>query len=89
MKVEIIIVVVFDGLVDLDVVFQLGNHGLDLAGVLLGVGFFERDQFFGLGGFRRIGGGGGRSCRGARRGIATGGPGRCDRRNRHDLAGIG
>jgi len=36
-----------------------------------------------------FGGGGRRSSRSARRGIATGGPGRCDRRNRHDLAGIG
>ena len=37
---RIIIVIVFDGLVDLDVVFRFGNHGLDLAGVLLGVGLF-------------------------------------------------
>jgi hypothetical protein len=38
----------FDGLVDLDVVFRLGNDGLDLAGVLLGVGFLERAPIFGL-----------------------------------------
>src|SRR5665647_3143113 len=38
----IVIVVVFDGLVDLDVVFRFGNDGLDLAGILLGVGFLER-----------------------------------------------
>src|SRR6202049_3245984 len=44
----IVIVVVFDRLGDLDVVFRLGNDGLDLAGVLLGVGFLERYQLFGL-----------------------------------------
>src|SRR6478736_8839000 len=86
---RIIVVIVFDGLVDFDVVFRFGNDGLDLASVLLGIGLFQRDQFLGLGGFRRVGGCGRRSSRGARRGIATGGPGRCDRRNRHDLAGIG
>src|SRR3954466_14731089 len=82
----IIVIVVFDGLVDLDVVFRFGNDGLDLAGVLFGVGLLERDQFFGLGGFRRIGGscGGGGAC-----GIAAGGPGRRNRRNRHHLAGVG
>src|SRR5580704_4950222 len=32
----IVIIVVFDGLVDLDVVLRLRNDGLDLAGVLLG-----------------------------------------------------
>src|SRR6266700_2774133 len=86
---RIIIVIVFDGLVDLDVVFRFGNRGLDLAGVLFGIGLFERDQFLGLGGFRRIGGSSRRSSRSARRGIATGGAGRRHRRNRHDLAGIG
>src|SRR5476651_1389955 len=40
----IVIVVVFNGLVDLDVVFRLGNDGLDLAGVLLGIRFLERHQ---------------------------------------------
>src|SRR5476651_2711181 len=44
----IVIVVVFDGLVDLDVVFGLGNDGLDLAGILFGVGFLERHQLFSL-----------------------------------------
>src|SRR5262249_3169098 len=41
---RIIIVVAFDGLVDLDVVLGLGNGGLDLAGVLLGVGFLKRHE---------------------------------------------
>src|SRR3954447_24826391 len=85
----IVVVIAFDGLVDLDVVFRFGNHGLDLAGVLLGVGLLERDQLFGLGGLRLIGSGGGRS--GGRRacGIATGGPRWRNRRNRHDLASVG
>src|SRR6185436_11656567 len=86
---RIVIVIVFDGLVDFDVVFRFGNHGLDLAGVLFGIGLFQRDQFLGLGGFRHISGGGRRSSRSTRRGIAAGGPGWCDRRNRHDLARIG
>src|ERR1700684_1211053 len=55
----IVIVVVLDGLVDLDVVFRLGNDGLDLAGILFGIGFLERHQFFGLcgrrGGFGGVG----------------------------------
>src|SRR5258708_18925561 len=75
---RVIIVIAFDGLVDFDVVFRFGSHGLDLAGVLFGVGLLERNQFLGLGGFRRISG---RSCRGggsARRGIATGSPRRRD-----------
>src|SRR3954454_12225709 len=76
---RIIIIVAFDGLVDLDVVFRFGNDGLDLAGILFGIGLFQRDQFLGLRGFRRIGGG----CRGggACGGIAAGGPGRRNRRN--------
>src|ERR1700733_4092477 len=49
----IVIVVVFNGLVDLDVVFRLRNDGLDLAGVLLGVGFLERHQLFSLDRLRR------------------------------------
>src|SRR6201998_197424 len=49
---RIIIVVVFDRFVDLDIVFRFGNDSLDLAGVLLGVGFLKRHQFFGLGGLR-------------------------------------
>src|SRR6185312_10697224 len=85
----IVVVIAFDGLVDLDVVFRFGNHGLDLAGVLLGVGFLERDQLFGLGGFRHIGSGGGRSGGRGACGIATGGPRRRNRRNRNDLAGVG
>src|SRR3954451_1469481 len=52
---RIIVVIVFDGLVDFDVVFRFGNHGLDLAGALLGVRLFQRDQFLGLGGLRRVG----------------------------------
>ena len=57
----IVVVIAFDGLVDLDVVFRFGNHGLDLAGILLGIGLLKRDQLFGLGGFRLIGSGGSRS----------------------------
>src|SRR5580704_13271670 len=45
-----IVIVVF---VDLDIVFRFGNDGLDLAGVLLGVGFVERHQLFSLDGLRR------------------------------------
>src|SRR4051812_43126786 len=51
----IVIVVAFDGFVDLDVVFRLRNDGLDLTGIFLGIGLFQRDQLFGLSGFRRIG----------------------------------
>src|SRR5437868_12519861 len=85
----IVIIVVFDGLVDLDVVFRLGNDGLDLAGVLFGVGLLERHQFFSLGRLRSCFGGsrcGG--CRGARGGVGTG-PRRRNRRDRHHLAGVG
>src|SRR6478609_4006829 len=85
----IVVVIAFDGLVDLDIVFRFGNHGLDLAGILLGVGLLERDQLFGLGGFRQIGSGGGRSGSRGACGIATGGPRWRNRRNRHDLAGVG
>src|SRR5689334_19109740 len=53
---RIVVVIVVDGLVDLDVVFGLRHDGLDLAGVLLGIGLFQRDRLFGLGGLRRIGG---------------------------------
>ena len=38
---RIVVVIVLDGLVDLDVVLGLGNHGLDLAGILLGIGLFQ------------------------------------------------
>src|SRR5882762_6367930 len=48
----IVVIVVLDGLVDLDVVFGLWHDGLDLAGILLGIGFLERHQLFGLGGLR-------------------------------------
>src|SRR6185295_18087564 len=85
----IVVVIALDGLVDLDVVFRFGNHGLDLAGILLGVGLLERDQLFGLGGLRLIGRGGGRSGGCGARSIATGGPRRRNRCNRYDLAGVG
>src|ERR1700738_3416859 len=55
---RIVIIVVFEGLVDLDVVFRLRNDGLDLAGILLGIGLLQRHQFLGLGGLRRRFGGG-------------------------------
>src|SRR6202051_3303323 len=87
----IVIVIVFDGLVDLDVVFRLGNDRLDLAGVFLGIGFLERHQLFGLHRLRRrlgCGSGGGRTCAGGGGGAGPG-PRRRDRRNRHHLAGIG
>src|ERR1700712_568133 len=42
----IVVVIVLDGLIDLDIVFRFGNHSLDLAGVLLGVGLFQRHQLF-------------------------------------------
>src|SRR5258708_32301051 len=47
---RIIIIIAFDGLVDLDIVFRLANDGFHLAGILLGIGFLERHQLFGLGG---------------------------------------
>src|ERR1700676_847126 len=85
----IVIVVVLNGLVDLDVVFRLRNDGLDLAGVLLGVGFLERHQLFSLDGLRRgFGRRGGSCCAGASGGVGAGAR-RRDRRNRDDLAGIG
>src|ERR1700716_3379490 len=85
----IVIVVIFDGLVDLDVVFGLGNDGLDLAGVLLGVGFLERHQLFSLDRLRSCLGGGGCGCgTGAGCGVGAG-PRRRYRCNRHDLASIG
>src|SRR5918999_1797773 len=86
---RIVVVIVLDGLVDLDIVFRFGNHGLDLAGVLLGIGLLERDQFFCLGGLRHIGGSGSRRGGCSARGIATSGSRRRDRGNRNDLAGIG
>src|SRR5258707_10066840 len=85
----IVIVVIFDGFIDLDIVLGLWNDGLDLAGVLLGIGFLERHQLFGLDRLRRCFGGGG-GCRGtgARGGVGAG-PRRRNWRDRHDLAGIG
>src|ERR1700757_1803842 len=44
---RIVVVIVIDRLVDLDIVLRFGNDGLDLAGVLLGIGFLERHQLFG------------------------------------------
>src|SRR5690242_2603730 len=85
----IVIVIAFNGLVDLDVVFRFGNHGLDLAGIFFGIGLLERDQLFGLGGLRQIGSGGSRSGSGSACGIAAGGPRRRNWRNRHDLASVG
>src|SRR6266567_8745424 len=65
----IVVVIALDGLVDLDVVFRFGNHGLDLAGILFGVGLLERDQLFGLGGLGLIGSGRSGGCGAC--GIAT------------------
>src|SRR5437899_4176657 len=80
----IVIVVAFYGLVDLDVVFRLGNDGLDLAGALLGVGFLERHQLFSLDRLGRcFGTGRSRGSAGARRGVGAD-PRRLHRRNRHD-----
>src|SRR5260370_9544646 len=53
----IVIVVAFDGLVALDVVFRLRNDGLHLAGALLAVGFLERHQLFSLARLRHAFGG--------------------------------
>ncbi len=39
---RIVVIVVGEGLIDFDVVFGLRKHGLDLAGILLGIGFFQR-----------------------------------------------
>src|ERR1700691_458753 len=85
----IVIVIVFNGLVDLDVVFGFRSDGLDLAGVLFGVGFLKRHQLFSLDRLRRRFGRGssGRGI-GARGGVGAG-PRRRDRRDRHHLAGIG
>src|SRR5437868_5892943 len=44
----VVIVIVFDGLVDLDVVFRFRNDGFDLARILFGVGFLERHQLLSL-----------------------------------------
>ena len=39
---RIVVVIVLNGIVDFDVVFRFGNHGLDLAGILFGVGLLQR-----------------------------------------------
>src|SRR5215472_18999936 len=82
-----IITIIFDGLVDLDIVLGLGNDSLHLAGILLGIGFLERHQLLGLHPLWR-----GFCCwlgSGAR---GTAAPTRwrngSDRHDRHDLAGI-
>src|SRR5438445_11670651 len=54
---RIIVVIVLDGLVDLDIVFRFGHDGLDLAGVLLVIGLLERHRLFGLDRLRRAVGG--------------------------------
>src|SRR5882724_9770286 len=84
----IIVIVVFDGFVDLDIVLRFGNDGLDLAGVLLGVGFLERHQLFGLDGLRYyFGGGGSGGGTGARGGVGAGSRWR-NGRDRYHLAGV-
>src|SRR5258706_10299217 len=85
----IVIVIVFDGLVDLDVVFRLRNDGLDLAGVFLGVGFLERHQLFSLDRLWRRFGGSGCGCGTGARGGVGAGPRRRYGRNRHHLTSIG
>src|ERR1700726_2155232 len=85
---RIIVIVVFDGFVDLDIVFRFGNDGLDLAGVLLGVGFLERHQLFGLDRlWHDFGGGGSGGGTGARGGVGAGSRWR-NGRDRHHLAGV-
>src|SRR5882757_9567288 len=83
---RIIVIIAFDGLVDLDIVFGFGNDGLDLAGLLLGIGFLKRHQLFGFCGLRHFRD---RGCCGGARGVAAGGTGWRDRCDRHDLAGVG
>src|SRR5262245_4167663 len=43
-----IVTIIFNGLVDLDIVLGLGNDTLHLAGILLGIGFLERHPLLGL-----------------------------------------
>src|SRR3982750_4890183 len=88
-KGRIVIVVVFDGLVDLDVVFRFRNDGFDLAGIFFGVGFLERHQLLSLDRLRScFGSRSGRRSIGACCGIGAGSRRRY-RRNRYDLAGVG
>src|SRR5207253_5673549 len=56
-KGRIVVIVVFEGLVDFDIVLRFRNNGLDLAGIFLGIGLFQRNQLLGLGGLRRRFGG--------------------------------
>src|SRR3981081_70183 len=73
---RIVVIVIFEGLVEFDIVFRFRNNGLDLAGIFFGIGFFQRHQFLGLGGLRRRFGG---SRRGGGTGCGIGpGPGRRD-----------
>ena len=53
---RIIVFIVIDGVIDFDIVLGF-QHGSLLAGILLGVSFLQRDQFFALGGFRSFRGG--------------------------------
>src|SRR3974390_2433496 len=80
-----VVIIIFDGLVDLDIVLGLGNDSLHLAGILLGIGFLERNQLLGLHwlwrGLCRRHGSGARGFGATAR--------RRNRSNRHDLAGIG
>src|ERR1700751_505563 len=80
----IVVIIILDGLVNLDIVLRFGNDGLHLAGVLLGIGLLERHHLLGLHRLRR---GFGRHGRGSGAGATT--ARRRYRRNRHDLAGIG
>src|SRR6516162_2437559 len=84
-RIFIITIVIFDGLVDLDIVLGLGNASLHLAGILLGVGFLKRHQLLGL---HRLWRGFCSWHRSGARGIAAP-TRRRDSSDRHDLAGIG
>src|ERR1041385_7320212 len=69
----IVVVIVLDGLVDLDIVLGFGHHGLDLAGIFLGIGLLERHQLFGFGDLRHgLGGGRGGGGTGSGGGVGTG-----------------
>src|SRR6516164_1638805 len=79
----VVIVVAFDGFVDLNILFRLGNNRLHLAGLLLGIGLLERHQLLGL---RRLWHGLG-GWRGRARRLAAG-TWRRHRSDRHDLARV-